>query len=454
MVVGGGVSGLTTAYRLLADHRLQAEVLVLEAELDPGGKLRTVGVGDLELEAGPDSFLARKPAAVELARELGLGKDLVPSAARAALVWSEGRLLPLPRGPLGIWTDLRELWTWPGMSPWGKLRGAADLILPRERGTADRSIGSLSRRRLGGEATEALVAPLLGGLFAGDVDRLGIAATFPELAAWEREHGGLIRGARAAARAQALVPRAPMFVRLRGGLRRLTDRLAESIGGERVRLGIRVEEVALRGGGFELRAGGQAYEAEVVVFAGPAFVTADLVEAWAPEAARDLRAIRYVSTAVVALVYPQGTASALPETSGFVVPRGRLSTTACTFVSRKWPEAAFGDRAVLRCFVGADGSEAALDRPDEDLVGFVARELAALLPLPPEPAASAVARWPRSMPQYEVGHLERVAAIERALPPGAFVVGQAFRGVGISDCVRRATEVADRVAAAVRSAGS
>jgi len=456
VVVGGGVAGLSTAYRLLTADRPPGEVLVLEAEPDPGGKLRSVRVGDLELEAGPDSILARKPAAVGLARELGLGEDLVPSAARTALVWSDGELLPFPSGPFGISTDLRGLWAWPGMSRRGKLRAAADLVLPRPRATTDRSIGSLMRRRLGDEATEALVAPLLGGLFAGDVDRLSVAATFPELDRWERRHGGLIRGARAAARAVGGGPPAPMFLRLRAGLRRLTDGLTEAVGRERVRTGQAVEGVAPKGGGFEVAAAGRRHEADAVVFACPAFVTADLVEPWAPEAGRALRAIRHVSTAVVLLAYPEGTATALPEASGFVVPRGRLTTTACTFVSRKWPEAAFGDRAVLRCFVGADGSEDALDRNDDELVERVAAELASLLPLP-DPAAGRVVRWPRSMPQYEVGHLDRVAAIERALPAGIHVVGQAYRGAGISDCVRQATELAGAIAsprAAVRAGAS
>jgi oxygen-dependent protoporphyrinogen oxidase len=243
-----------------------------------------------------------------------------------------------------------------------------------------------------------------------------------------------------------------MFLRLRGGLRRLTDGLAEAIGRERIRCGTTVEEVVPGARGFEVRAGGRILEAGTVVFACPAPVTADLIGSLAPQAARGIRAIRHVSTAVVLLVYPEGTASALPEASGFVAPRGRLAMTACTFVSRKWPDPAFGDRAVLRCFVGADGLEEGLDQPDDELVERVALEASALLPLPPDPSASRVVRWPRSMPQYDVGHVDRVAAIERALPSGVHVVGPAYRGAGIPDCVRQATELAERLAAANRDA--
>jgi oxygen-dependent protoporphyrinogen oxidase len=152
-----------------------------------------------------------------------------------------------------------------------------------------------------------------------------------------------------------------------------------------------------------------------------------------------------VSTGVALLVYDDGTGEALPDATGFVVPSGEAPMTAATFVSRKWPDPAFGTRAVVRCFVGADGSEGVLDAPDGDIVDAVCRHLAAALPLPGRPVASAVVRWPRSMPQYEVEHLDRVEAIESSLPPGIFVVGNAYRGVGVADTVRGANEVAERV---------
>jgi oxygen-dependent protoporphyrinogen oxidase len=154
---------------------------------------------------------------------------------------------------------------------------------------------------------------------------------------------------------------------------------------------------------------------------------------------------------VVLLVYPEGTGSALPRSSGFVAPRGALAITAATFVSRKWPEEAFGDRAVVRCFVGASGTEDLVDQPDEDIVEGVGRQLAAIVGLPERPEAARVIRWPRAMPQYEVGHLDRVAEIERGLPPGLFVVGQAYRGAGIPDCVRQANELAARITGASTS---
>ncbi len=453
VVVGGGVAGLTTAYRL---HAAGMEVLVLEAEREPGGKVRSVEVGGLELEAGPDSLLGRKPWGVELCRELGLGDDLVSPAPVPTHVYTDRGLLRFPSGPFGISTDVGELLRWPGMSLAGKLRAAADLTLPRRRVEGDESLGSLLRRRIGDEATERLVAPLLGGLFAGDVDRLSVRATFPELAAWERDHGSLLLGAKAQMRAAAASRRPgedppPMFLRLRGGLRRLVEALASAIGRERLRLGTPASAIERTGEGYRVLAGGEALEADAVVLATPAFVAAELLAPLAPSVAEPLAAIPYVSTAVVLLVYPEGTGRALPASSGFVVPRGTLAITAATFVSRKWPEAAFGDRAVVRCFVGASGTEDLLDQPDEDIVEGVGRQLAAIVGLPERPEASRVVRWPRAMPQYEVGHLERVAEIEGALPPGVFVVGQAYRGAGIPDCVRQANELAARITAASTS---
>jgi oxygen-dependent protoporphyrinogen oxidase len=199
------------------------------------------------------------------------------------------------------------------------------------------------------------------------------------------------------------------------------------------------------GDAFVVRTADGDVAVDGVVVATPSFATADMLRDTVPDAARHLDRIRYVSTAVVALVYGEGTADALPDATGFVVPKERAPMTAATFLSRKWPDQAFGDRAVVRCFVGAAGTEDVLDSADEDIVDAVSRHLAALLPLPERAEASAVVRWPRSMPQYGVGHLDRVAAIEAALPPGIFVVGNAYRGVGIADTVRAATEVAERV---------
>ncbi len=445
VVVGAGVAGLTTAYRLLRDGADAPDALVLEADHRVGGKVASETLGGIELEAGPDSLLGRKPWGVGLCRELGLEDDLVGSAPLPTHIWNDAGLLGFPSGPFGITTDPLELWRWPGMSRRGKIRAAADVVRRARNDGTDESLGALLRRRLGNEATDALVAPLLGGLFAGDVDRMSVAATFPELAEWERTYGSLFRGARAASAAGGAGARSPMFLRLRGGLRRITQRLADAIGRERIRTNTPVTAVDRERDRFVVETPDGRLEADAVVFASPAFVSADLVEGLAPRVAADLRAIRYVSTSVVLMVYEEGTGAGMPETSGFVVPRGRLAMTACTIVSRKWPDPSFGDRAVVRCFVGAEGSEELVDESDEDIVEGVGRQLAALLPLPADPEHAAVVRWRRAMPQYDVRHLELVDRIERGLPDGLVGTGQAYRGAGIPDCVRQGGQAADRV---------
>ncbi len=235
-----------------------------------------------------------------------------------------------------------------------------------------------------------------------------------------------------------------MFVRPVGGVPALPLALVERLGPERIRPETRATAIVANGAGFLVRAGNDELRADAVVVATPSYVAAELLGTFAPTS---LREIRYVGTGVVLLVYPEGTAEALPDATGFVVPSGAAPMTAATFLSRKWPDPRFGDRAVIRCFVGAAGSEDVLDAPDDDIVQAVCRHLAAVLPLPERAEASRVVRWPRSMPQYEVGHPDRVREIEEALPPGIFVAGNAYHGVGVADAVRSANEAAERVRA-------
>jgi oxygen-dependent protoporphyrinogen oxidase len=438
-VIGGGVSGLTTAYRLggLDDS---PDVTVFEADPEPGGKLRSVQVGDLTLPAGADSFLARKPWAVELCRELGLGAELVAPDAASALLWTERGLEPFLRdAPFGIPGDIADVFRWPGLSRGGRARAAKDLVTRARKGDEDESIGSLLRRRLGDEATDFAVAPLLEGLFAGDADRLSVRATFPELIAWERSQGSLIRGSQAASRNARRGKPTPMFLRPRAGVQRLTEALAERLG-TRVRCGSTVSEVGFSAGVFSI--GDQDFDA--VVLATPASVSSQLL-AGREQLSAELARIPYASTGVVLMVFADGTAGELPPSSGFVVPRGKAPMTACTFLSNKWPDLSFGTRAAVRCYVGGVGAEDILEAEDSELIEACARHLSALVSLPASPETAAVVRWPNAMPQYEVGHLDLVSRIRDGLPRGLFVTGQAYDGVGIPDCVRAAGEAARAV---------
>jgi len=283
--------------------------------------------------------------------------------------------------------------------------------------------------------------------------RMSLLATFPELRDWERRHGSLLRGAKAAAgSAGEEKGHKPIFATVWGGLSRLADRLVEAIGDTRVKMGWPAQAIRAEPDGFSVVAGGsgeQSVRADAVILATPAYRSAGLVRDLNPKVAGELAGISYVSTAVILLSYPPGTASRLPEGTGFVVPEGEATITACTWVSRKWPREDFGDRAVLRCFAGRAGAEEALELPDEELVSAVAREVEEATPLGVNPTASRVVRWDRSMPQYEVGHLGRVTRIETALgeTPGLFLAGSAYRGVGIPDCIRQGEDAAEQVVA-------
>ena len=314
------------------------------------GKLGTVHVGDLQVEAGADSFVARKPWAVELCREIGLGDELVSPGASGAFLWTDRGLVAFPKdAPFGIPGDLGDVFRWPGLSRAGRRRAAQDLLRGKRKDGIEETLGGLLRRRLGDEATDLAVAPLLAGLYAGDVDRLSARATFPELLEWESSQGSLIRGSQATMRAARRGIPKPMFVKPRGGVQRLTDTLAASLG-DRVLTGRPIGSLAELG-----------HDVGATVLAVPAFEAGRLVRSAAPV---DGRRAPYDLLRVDRRGVPdlrRRHAGGVAERNGFVVPRGKAPMTACTWLSSKWPDPAFGSRAVVRCYVGGIGDEALLD---------------------------------------------------------------------------------------------
>jgi oxygen-dependent protoporphyrinogen oxidase len=454
VIVGAGISGLAAAHALRASRQPHRpfDVTVLEGSGRPGGKLLTIDVDGMPVEAGADSFVVRKPWAVELCDELGLGDQVVIPGSWGAFVWTRGELVAYPdKSPFGIPSDIGDLLRWQGLPRGPKLRALLDLIRPPRKDPKDEPLASLLRRRLGPRASRVLVEPLLGGLHAGDPMRLSLLATFPELKDWETRHGSLVRGAKAAIRAsEEEKGHKPLFATVWGGLSALVERLIDAVGTDRVRLRQPVLAIESDPRGFSILSadtGEPPTRADAVILATPAHEAARLLGTLSEAASTQIAEIPYASTAVILLGYPPGTASRLPPGTGFVVPQGEGTLTACTWVSRKWPSEEFGDRAVVRCFVGRAGDDHALGLSDDELATAVAREVEEATPIGIEPSAIRVVRWDRSMPQYEVGHLDRVARIEAALSgvPGLFVTGSAYRGVGIADCIRQGREAAGRV---------
>ena len=461
VVVGGGIAGLAASHRLVQSaNGLPVDVTLVEASPRLGGKLLTVDLDGVLIEAGADSFVVRKPWAVDLCK--GLGGELIVPAASGAYVWARGRLIRYPeQSAFGIAASSLDILRWPGLSIRGRLRAATEFLHRVRHVDEDESIGSMISRRMGAEAERVLVGPLLAGLHAGDSFRLSVRATFPELVRWEQGRDSLMRGARLAvkaARSEAasregmaspgrVVERATVFATVWGGLSRLVDSLESAIGTARVQLEKSVRAIRATGRGFFAETSTEALAADAVVLATPAFESARLLAGVNPGAASILAGIPYASTAVVLLAYPPGTARDLPEGTGFVVPPGKEVITAGTWVSRKWPQESTGDRAIVRCFVGRFGDERGLDLGDEELIKTAHDEVARMVPLSASPAAARVIRWERSMPQYELGHLDRLANLDGSLSdtPGIFLTGSAYRGIGIADCVRQGSEAAAAV---------
>ncbi len=455
-VVGGGIAGLAAALDLASTPGL--EVRVLEASPRWGGKIltRPFGGDGLAVEAGPDSFLARVPEGVDLCRRLGLEGELVAPATGRAFVWSRGRPRPLPAGlVLGVPTRLGPVARSGIVSSAGAARAALDLVLPAWWGggaptPGDRAVGRVVRARLGGEVHDRLVDPLLGGINAGRTDHLSMAAVAPQLDAAARRSRSLMLGLRASAGGG---PPAggngarPVFLTHPGGLSRVVERLTEELDALGVSLLTRTPVSSLtpeRGGRWALGHAGGPTVADAVVLAVPSPVAADLLAAVAPEAAGLLREVPYASVALATLSYPPGAVPFPLEGSGLLVPavEGRLMT-ACTWLSSKWAHLSRQDRVLLRVSMGRMGDDRPGALDDQELVAAAHSELAATLGLGgPGPSEWRVDRWPASFPQYEVGHLDRMEAVEAALGPGLILAGAAYRGLGISSCIAQGRRAA------------
>ncbi len=444
VVVGGGITGLSAAWLL---HRAGVDVQLVEASGRPGGKLHTGSVAGQQAELGADAFLARNPAAPRLARQLGLGDDLVAPATGQAWVWRNGRLRPIPAGTvLGAPTDPVALARSGVLPPGAILRAGMDLVLPRRTIAGDRSVADVVGDRFGPAVVEALVEPLLGGVYAGRPDQLSVESTAPAIARAARGHRSLLAGLRAHRSGQADGD-GPVFLTLAHGLDQLVDALVADLG-DRVHLSTAVAGVQRGTDVWEVDTAARTFEADDVVLATPGYVTADLLADAARPVAAEVAMIPYASVAVVTMAYPRSADAEMPAGSGMLVPRteGRL-VKASTWVSRKWPHRDTGEHVLVRSSVGRIDDERWRDFDDDELVRRVDAETrwATGISTPCEDAV--VTPWERGLPQYLVGHRERVDRIRTTLPAGLHVAGAAYDGVGVSPCVASAENVVAKLLA-------
>jgi oxygen-dependent protoporphyrinogen oxidase len=461
VIVGGGITGLAAARAASVRSQERGRpvtITVLEQLARFGGQIVTERIDGYLLDGGADSWVVTKPHATALARALGLSGSMVGTQAtnrRYYVAWAD-RLHAVPEGlVLGVPTRLgpllrTRLFSWAGkarmaMEPWVRAR--------RFQGDdEDESIADFARRRLGREAAERLVAPLLGGISAGDASDISVRASFPQLVAMERDYGSLVRGMRAAraerARAQAEAGGGRMegsaFVSLQAGVGELTRVLAERLGGQGVSLrpGAAVEALARRGAGYLVRvAGGESIEADALVLAIPGHAAAPLLEPLDRDLARQVASIVYGSTATVFLGYRRDQIEHPLSGVGFVVPRasGR-PVLAATWVSSKWDGRAPAGHVLLRVFVGGPAGESTLSGGDDDLVRVARSALRSLMGIHAEPRLARVFRFERASAQMRVGHLTIMRSIRDRLArhlPGLRVAGGGYDGVGIPDCIRQ-----------------
>ena len=439
-VIGAGIAGLAAGWELL--RRGVENVRVFEAALRPGGVIQSEARDGVCFEGGPDSFLTAKPAATELCRALGLGDALVGCAAAQPRSWilHRQRLEPLPEG----WQFLAaaragpvlrtRLLSWPA-----KLHLAWELAAPAALASGDASVADSVRARFGEEVLDTLVTPLLAGVYGGDPEALSFAATLPrfaELAAKGSIGRALWRQARRSRNPSSAAK--PLFVTLRDGMESLPRALAAALGADRLQCGAAVTAVRARpAGGYELQlAEGAQVTAAAVIFAAPARVGAAVLRELDGELAALLGAIPYASAATVHLAYSR--APGLPSGFGFLAPRreGRR-LLAATFVHQKFPHRAPPGAALLRFFYGGALDPEALALSDSDLAMLARDEASGILGIGSAPDWVHIHRWPQAMPQYTVGHAERLARIEdrRARYPGLALAGAAYRGIGVPDAI-------------------
>ena len=449
VVIGGGVTGLATAWHLADRH----DVVLLEASDRLGGQVATVPFAGTSVDLGADALLAVRPEAVRLARALGLGDDLVAPAASQVYLWSRGRLRRLPEDTvLGAPTDPRALLGSGALGPLGALRAAAEPLLPRRRVAGDRSVADLVGERFGREVVDVLVEPLLGGVYAGSAARLSAAAAAAPL--WEAaaSHRSVTVGLRAQ-RTAGGGRRGPVFLTVRGGLGRLVDALAAPLR-DRILLETPATRLEADAAGWIVHTGEGPHPADDVVVAVPSAAAAALLAEVVPDAARELLGIRRASVAVVALAYEKGAAARVPDDgSGVLVPRGegRL-VKAMTWTSRKWPHHAEHARFLVRASIGRVDDPRGLDLADEELALRADAEVRWASRITAPAVERRVVRWPDALPQYDVGHRERVDRIRAAVGgrPGLHVGGAMLDGIGLAarvgDAERLAAAVATRAA--------
>lgn len=454
-IIGGGISGLSAAFHLERARRDGADIryMLFESSDRLGGVMRTERVEGCLIEAGPDSFLSEKQSAAELCRELGIADQLVGSndAHRGTYILVKGSLVEMPDGlqfmvPTKLWpTVMTSLFSWGT-----KLRMAREFFARPHTANGDESAAAFVERHFGPEVVDRLADPLLAGVYGGSAERLSVRAVLPRFLDMEAKCGSLSRAMLAAMKKRSSNGARPIFTSMKDGMQQLVDAVIAQLDPSTLRTSTRIKALGREGGEWVvLRQDSTEHRFDRVIVATPGYIAAELLRSVELRLATVLGETAYSSSVTVALGYAtagfDGRGGKREDGFGFLVPRSEgKRLLACTFVHNKFPHRAPEDRLLLRVFLGGSHDPAVLEIPDEEILRIVCVELRQILGLTAEPLFSRIYRWERSMAQYEVGHLERVAEIERlrAALPGLALAGNAYHGIGVPDCIKSGLDAA------------
>lgn len=462
VVIGGGITGLSAAYEIQKAKERGADVDYILVEKDDrlGGKIYTQKKDGYILEAGPDCFLADKPWVAQMADKLGIGDRIMPSneASKITYVYADKKLQRLPDGLMGLVPTklvpfaLSPLISWPG-----KIRMAMDLFIPKKTTDDDETLGSFVTRRLGKEALDKIAEPLIGGIHAGDPDQMSLKASFPRFIQMEQKYGSLLKAMLAGKKnapkprpAEPGKPKKTFFMTFIEGMGELTDAIAAELDNSKVLTGKTVSKIEKneKGGYTVFIEGIEPVEADAVIMTAPAHEAAEIVRDFDTELYSNLAAIPQATSATVNLAFRRSDVKGTLEAFGFIVPLSeKRKIKAGTYSSTKWNYRTPGNEYVLmRAFVGGAKNQELVYQSDEDMLKMVLGELKDIVGITAEPVLYNINRWIKGMPQYTIGHLQRVDHIEAraAANPGLYVVGGSYRGVGVGDCINVGSQAAKK----------
>jgi len=468
IIIGGGIAGLAAAVHLKAGAKVygkELDILVLEKSDRVGGKILTERIGDFLVEGGPDSFLPEKVQTVQLAKQLGLESEMLPSndQFKGTFIYSGGRLHSLPEGVmLMVPTMFRPMVTSTLISWPGKLRMGMEMFIPKRRQQGDESLASFVTRRLGRECLEKIAEPLVAGIHTSNPDNMSVMATFPRFLQMEQKSGSLILGMLAAmkhrphatlsgpAKGRPGTPKMTYFMSFRKGMQELSEACAAYLGPKAIRLGAPVSSIEPRGKGYAVTlAGGEVIEADQVMIGTAAYDAAEMIRGFAPEAAAQMQKIDWSSSANVSVAFKRSDIKVPLKGFGFIIPKlESRKINAATYSSVKWSYRAPDGMLMLRAFVGGGNREDLVyDLDDPAMVKNVLEELDVILGLKAEPQLARVYRWYKAMPKYTVGHLDRMDLLDRTISinPGIHLIGCSYRGIGIGGCVQEAQIAAEKI---------